>query len=415
MVRRTIDRLDALAVERASAPGRYPDGSGLYLRVADGGSKSWQLRFKLDGRTRYMGLGAYPLFSLAKARARAIEARRLKADGTDPIEDRRKERDERLAAARLLKAREHSFESCAEAYIASHKAGWRNTKHGDQWQATLATYAYPVFGALPVQSIDTGMIMKALAPIWATKSETATRVRGRIESVLGWATTSGYRTGDNPARWRGHLQNLLPARAKVTKVVHHPALPHHELGAFMAALRKQDGIAARALEFTILTAARTGEAIGVRWSEIDLDGQCWTVPGDRMKAGRDHRVALSAPVIALLRALQPVQQGDYIFAGAKSGAHLSNMAMLALLRRMKHTDITAHGFRSTFRDWTAESTDFPREVAEAALAHTLGDKVEAAYRRGDLFAKRQQLMEAWARTCATIAAPGVVLPFAAKA
>ena len=410
MAKRETERLSPLSVGRAKAPGMYADGRGLYLRLAPGGSKSWQLRYMLDGRARYMGLGSFPDFSLAEARKRAVSFRQQLADGIDPIEARRAKRD----LHRLEKAKTRTFKSCAEAYIESHKSGWSNAKHAEQWRATLATYVYPVFGNLPVHSIDVALVIKALQPIWTIKSETASRVRGRVESVLDWATVSRFRTGDNPARWRGNLQALLPARAKVAKVVHHPALPFATIGPFMAELRACEGIAARALEFTILTAARTGETIGARWSEFDMRAKCWTIPGSRMKSGREHRAALSEPAIVLLSVLADVRTSDFVFPGAKPDKPLSNMAMLAVLKRMGRNEITAHGFRSTFRDWAAETTNFPREVAEAALAHTLGDKVEAAYRRGDLFNKRQQLMEAWGRNCGRVSTDPVVVPFAVK-
>lgn len=289
--------------------------------------------------------------------------------------------------------------------IAAHKAGWRNKVHAAQWPSTLATYVYPVFGDLPVQAIDTPLVMKALSPIWTSKPETASRVRGRIESVLDWAKAMGYRDGENPARWRGHLDNLLPKKSRVEKAVreaagrgdHFAALPYAELPAFIAELRQRDGMAARALEFAILTTGRTGEVLGARWSEIDVNGRLWVIPGNRMKAGREHRVPLSAAAAALLFGLE--RQGDLVFHGMRPGSPLSNMALLMLLRRMGRGDLTAHGFRSTFSDWCAEQTNTPSEVREMALAHVVSDKVEAAYRRGDLFDKRRQLAEAWAQYC----------------
>jgi integrase len=309
----------------------------------------------------------------------------MRFDGIDPIEARRAQREQKSLDA----AKSMTFDACAAAYIDAHKAGWRNEKHFDQWSNTLNTYAGPVFGSLPVQAVDVGLVMKALEPIWQTKSETASRVRGRIESVLDWATVRGYRKGDNPARWRGHLDKLLPPRSKVRKVEHHPARPHDELANFVAMLRRQEGIASRALEFLILTATRTGEVIGARWDEIDLGEKVWVVPAARMKAGREHRVPLSAAAVAILEQMQEVREGDFVFPGGKRGKPLSNMAMLAVLKRIDRGDLTNHGFRSSFRDWAAERTNFPREVAEMALAHTVGDKVEAAYRRGDLFQKRR--------------------------
>ena len=302
---------------------------------------------------------------------------------------------------RLNAAKAMTFRDCAARYIASHRAGWRNPKHAAQWEATLATYAGPVMGGLSVQAIDTALVLKVLEPIWTTKPETAGRVRGRIESVLDWAKVRGYRAGENPARWRGHLDKLLPARSKVRRVEHHAALPYAELPGFLMSLRDQEGIAARALEFAIVTAARTGEVIGARWSEIDLLEKIWTVPPGRMKAGKEHRVPLSARALAILEEMQPHRHAEdsFVFPGAKLGRPLSNMAFLMLLRRMGRDDLTAHGFRSSFRDWAAERTNFPSEVAEMALAHMVGSKVEAAYRRGDLFEKRSRLMAAWATFC----------------
>lgn len=390
---RARERLTARRVETLKTPGMHLDGQGLHLRVGKAGNKSWVYRYAANGRVHDMGLGTYPDFSLAEARERAMAQRKLRVDGHDPI-----------AARQASRAKALSFRECAEAYIRAHEPSWRNPKHAAQWPATLGTYVYPAFGDLPVQAVDVGLVMKAVEPIWTTKPETASRVRGRIESVLDWATARGFRTGENPARWRGHLENLLPARSKVRRVEHHAALPYLEIGAFMVELRQREGMAARALEFAILTAARTGEAIGARWSEIDLDKALWTIPGERMKAGREHRVPLSAPALAILAALP--REGEFVFGGERP---LSQMALLMTLRRMKRTDLTAHGFRSTFRDWAAERTGFPAEVAEMALAHVVGDKVEAAYRRGDLFEKRRQLAEAWAKFCAMPAAGGKVV------
>jgi integrase len=308
-------------------------------------------------------------------------------------------RNSAKAQAKLEKARAMTFRQCAEAYIDAHKASWKNEKHAAQWPSTLETYAYPVIGNLSVQSVDVALIRKILDPIWNQKTETASRLRGRIETVLDWATVAGYSKGDNPARWRGHLDKMLPGRAKVQKVQHHAALPYSQVGAFMAALREQDSTAAAALEFAVLTAARTGEVIGATWNEIDLDAGVWTIPAERMKAKKEHRVPLPRPALALLKRLHKARSGRYVFPGLKSDAALSNMAMLQVLRRMGRADLTVHGFRSTFRDWAAEQTNFPREVCEQSLAHSLPDKVEAAYRRGDLFEKRCKLMDAWASFC----------------
>jgi len=392
---RPINKLSDLRVRNASTPGYLSDGGGLYLQISPSLTKSWVFRYQLANRPREMGLGALHTFSLKEARERARRCRQLLAEGRDPIEDRQAERQQkRLDAARAL-----TFDQCAAAYIDAHKAGWRNAKHGDQWSSTLSVYASPTFGALPVQAVDTALVMRALEPIWKAKTETASRVRGRIESVLDWATVRGYRTGENPARWRGHLDKLLPKRSKVKKVEHHAALPYAQISGFMDKLHAQEGIAARALEFLILTAARSGEVIGARWDEFDFEGKTWTVPGERMKAGRPHEVPLSPRALAIVKAQQKIRTGDYVFAGRRPTEPLSNMAMLALLKRMGRTDLTAHGFRSTFRDWAAEQTNYANEVAEMALAHVVGDKVEAAYRRGTMKEKRVHLMNDWARFC----------------
>lgn len=397
-------KLTAVKVRALTTPGRYGDGKGLWLQVRDAAHRSWLFRFKLHGRERAMGLGSVDDVSLAEARDQADAGRRLLRQGIDPIEHRKEERAAKGAAARGI-----TFREVAERYIDAHKAGWRNAKHVAQWRNTLATYAYPVLGNMLVSAVDTGAVMRPLEPLWCEKTETASRLRGRIESVLDYAAARGWRQGDNPARWRGHLQKLLPARAKVQRVEHHAALPWRQMGAFMSALREQDGVAARALEFAILTAARTGEVIGARWSEID--GDVWTVPAERMKAGREHRAPLSATALAVLAKMRPDDAApcEWVFPGGKAGRPLSGMALLMLLRRMGRGDLTAHGFRSTFREWTAEATGYPREVAELALAHVNKDRVEAAYQRGDLFEKRRRLMEDWGQFCDKPALPAEVL------
>jgi integrase len=404
---RAIEKLTALKVERTNQPGMYGDGGGLYLRVANGQAKNWVFRFMLNGRPRWMGMGPLHTVSLAEARKRAGEHRLRRHDGIDPIEARRAER----LKARLEAAKAITFKECAESYIRAHRAGWRNNKHAAQWEATLATYAESIIGKLSVQTIDTALVLKVLEPIWRKKPETAVRLRGRIESILDWAKVRGYRTGENPARWKGHLDHLLPARGKVRKVEHHAALPYGELPGFLAALREQEGIAARALEFTILTSARTGETIFARWHELDLLDKTWIVPAERMKAGREHRVPLSARALAILEEMQPHRAGDdgFVFPGGKAGKPLSNMAFLMLLRRMKRDDLTAHGFRATFKTWASERTNFQNEIVEAALAHVVGSKVEQAYRRGDMFEKRCRLMDSWAEFCNKPRAQGAVL------
>ena len=391
-----ISKLSAMSVANTKTPGLYGDGGGLYLQVSANGSKSWIFRFKLGGRTRYMGLGSLRTISLARAREVASNCRELRLQGIDPIVQRQGAR----AAARLDAAKTLTFDECRNAYIAAHQAGWRNAKHRSQWVNTLDTYASPVFGKLAVQAIDVALVTQVLEPIWSTKPETASRLRGRIERVLDWAKARGFRAGENPARWRGHLDQLLPARSRVRNVRHHAALPFGELPPFTIALRKRAGVAARALEFAILTAARTGEVIGATWGEIDLATRTWTVPANRMKGHREHRIPLSDRAVALLEEIHESRTNAFVFS-RHGGKPLSNMALLMMLRRMGRGDVTAHGFRSSFRTWAAECTGFPREVVEAALAHVIGNKVEAAYQRGDLFDKRRELMAEWGNYCAS--------------
>ena len=411
-----IGKLRALQVTRETRPGLYSDGGGLYLQVTKSGSKSWIFRYwiaerdaatgrlmrdpktkKSKGRARDMGLGSCITVSLAEARERALECRKLREKDIDPIEAREVARQQ----AALEQAKALKFREAAAAYIAAHRVAWKNEKHAAQWPSTLVKYAYPIIGDMPLHLIDTALVMKVIEPIWLTKPETAARLRGRIESVLDWATVRGYRHGDNPARWRGHLDKLLPARSKVREVEHHSALPYAELSAFLIKLREQEGVAARALEFTILTAARTNETIGARRKEIDRHSKVWIVPAGRMKAGKEHRVPLSTGAMDVVAGIVDAEddQASYLFPGGRADSPLSNMAMLKVLERMGRKDLTVHGFRSTFRDWAAERTKFPNEVIEMALAHAVGDKVEAAYRRGDLFEKRRLLMNAWADYC----------------
>ncbi len=402
-------RLDALKVSRLKKPGLYADGAGLYLQVTHAGARSWIFRYRC-GRAakraaRDMGLGSLSTITLAEAREAAREARKLILADIDPIEDRRV----RVAKAALETAKLTTFEDAAERYIKAHKPGWRNLKHGEQWRSTLKTYAFPVIGRLPVQGVDVGLVLKVLEPIWTQKPETASRVRGRIESVLDWAAARKLRQGDNPARWQGLLKELLPSHKKVRRVVHHPALSYSEIGTFMAALKEQPGTAALALQFLILTGARTGEVIGARWAEIDMEAAVWTVPAERMKAGKEHKVPLSKPALAILKEMALIG-GEYVFPGGKKAKPLSNGAILMLLRRMGRSDLTAHGFRSTLRDWISERTNYPREVAEMTLGHAIGNKVEAAYRRGELFEKRKRLMAEWAKYCGTVELAGKVVP-----
>ena len=411
---RQQQRLSALQVTKLTKPGLYGDGGGLTLQITTTGAKSWLFRYMVAGKPFGMGLGPTHTVSLAEARQKALEARKLLIDGINPLTAKKQNQ----IAAALAAAKMMTFDQCAEAYILAHKAGWKNAKHVDQWTNTLNTYASPVFGHLPVAEIDTGLVVKCLSPIWESKTETASRVRGRIESVLGWATTGGYRTGENPARWKGHLENLLATISKSSRTKNHPSLPWPRIGAFMAALRAREGVAARAVEFAILTSCRSGEVRGARWAEFDTTGKVWTIPAERMKAKREHEVPLSEAALALLQSMS--RDSDLVFPGTK-GQPLSDMSLTAVIRRMNGNDkpvwtdpsgdgITVHGFRSSFRMWAAETTNFPREVAEHALAHQLPDAVERAYQRGSQFAKRAALMADWAAYCATVQADGVVKP-----
>lgn len=429
-------KLTALGVTKAKAPGMYGDGGGLYLQVAGDGkdkvSKSWIFRYRFNGHTsrlgkplaREMGLGSADTWTLAEARERARQQRQLLDVGRDPIEIR-KLQDQ---ASALEKAKTKTFQECAKDYIKAHRSGWKNAKHAEQWSATLETWAYPLIGKLPVGGISTDLLLKVLeqpvgegeqaATFWIARTETASRVRGRIENVLDWAKAKKLRDGDNPARWKGLLDKLLPAPSKVSPVEHHKALPYADLPRFMAELRRRDSLSARALEYTILTAARTSDTIGAVRSEVDPAGSLWTIPGARLKGKkgtgkRDHVVPLSDRALEIIGA-QP-ERSAYVFANGE-GEPLSNMAMLELLQGMGFgEDLTVHGFRSTFKDWCTEQTGFPNEMSEMALAHTVSDKVEAAYRRGDMREKRRRMMDEWATYCASppAAKAGNVVPMRA--
>jgi integrase len=398
-------KLNVKTIEALKEPGYHGIGDGLYLQIREGG-RSWIYRYQLAGHRHDMGLGACDLVSLSEARDAARDAKRQAMAGVDPI----KAREAARASQRLKDAMGVTFKDAASQYIEIHSPSWKNAKHIYQWRQSLEAFAYPVIGNVPVAAVDTALVVKALQPIWLTKAETATRLRTRVERILDWARVSGYREGENPARWRGHLDHVLPKNPKSKRVKHLAALPFKDVGAFMRALRGMAGNAPRALEFTILTAARTGEVLGAQWSEIDLVNKLWIVPAVRMKAGKVHRVPLSSVALDLLRKMEKVKNGPFIFSGARKGKPLSNMAMLQTLRRMGRDDLTAHGFRSSFRDWAAECTTYPREACEMALAHQISDAVEAAYRRGDLFEKRRKLMAAWAMFCGTPATSAKVIP-----
>ena len=393
-----INKLSAAQVARAKKPGLLNDGGGLYLHVGKTPDhRSWVFRYKRRGtrKTREMGLGPLHTVSLVEARSRAQRCRLLLLDGLDPLDLRQQQQQ----TTKLAKIRSMSFQACAERYIDDRRATWSNAKHAQQWENTLKDYAYPVLGKLPVAAIDTELVIKTLEPIWQTKPETASRVRGRIEAILGWATVRGLRSGDNPALWRNHLDKVFARRSELREVQHLTALPYAEMFAFMAALKLQEGIAARALQFLILTAARTGEILGARWDEIDFEQRLWVVPATRMKARREHKAALSEAALAILQALYTTHSGPLVFPGRRPDRPLTAVSMLQVLRRVGHPDTSVHGFRAAFSSWTAENTDTHFEVRELALGHTVSDAVVRAYQRGDLLRKRFKLAEAWAKHC----------------
>jgi integrase len=408
MAPREINRLDARTIANLSETGRYADGAGLWLQVSQWGTKSWILRYVgLDGKQRQMGLGPLHTVGLKDARERAKKARLAILDGGDPVTERQQKREQ----ARIEAAKRVTFKECAEKYIAANEAEWKNDKHKYQWRQTLlGDYCKPLHD-LPVSAIDTALVLKVLDPIWDTKRETAVRLRGRIERVLAWATVREYRKGDNPARWQGHLREALNRNGR--KIEHHAALPYAELPAFMQEVRSKDTVSGKALEFTILAAARTGETIGATWPEIDLTAKLWTIPAERMKKGKTHIVPLPDRVVDILSKLP--REGEYVFPGGKEGKPLSNMAMLELLKDLR-PGLTVHGFRSTFSDWAGDQTNFDRQTREFALAHGLTDKTEASYRHMTAVEKRRKLMDAWAKYCASKpVAAGNVTPIRARA
>lgn len=422
---RALNRLSVTRIKSLTRNGNYADGGGLYLSVTeDGRNKSWLFRYALPEtlvskkgrerqRERWMGLGTIETISLAEAREAALACRKLRQQGIDPIAQRNAARD----AARVAAAKSMTFDQCAAAYLAAHRAKWRSVRHSQQWDQSLRGYVSPVLGRLPVDAIDTTLVMKVLEqeidgkPLWQAKPETASRVRGRIESILSWATVRGYRSGDNPARWTGYLQKLLPSRRQLARVVHHPALPYGQIGPFMAALRDREGTLPRAFEFLILTASRKQEVLGARWTEFDLRERVWSRPADRMKSGVAHRVPLSERALSIIEEQWALRQNEFVFPGRKGP--LNDNSLKQFLASISRTDITSHGFRSTFRDWAGEQTNFPREICEEALAHRVGNAVEEAYRRGDALEKRRRLMEAWAAFCERPAAAGEVVPIRA--
>jgi integrase len=400
-----------LWVSKVKKPGYFGDGGGLWLQVSNSGSKSWIFRFTINRKQREMGLGAVHTVSLSEARIKSRNLRLLLQEGIDPIDNR----EEAKQAKALESARTMTFDQCASKYIETHRSGWRNTKHAGQWESTIATYVNPVFGSFPVSEVDTSLVLKVLSPIWEDKTETAKRLRGRIERILAWATTSGFRQGENPARWRGHFAILLPEKSK-KNVKHHPSLPWKEIPSFMSALSEQKGTAARALELLIFTATRTSETLEMTWDELNLRDGVWVIPAERMKEEIEHEIPLSRQAIELLSEMPRISK--LVFTGAKYDSCLSDMSLTAVLKRMHNKSIkdggngwidpkqdnrriTSHGFRSSFRMWGAESVShsFTREVIEFALSHQLPNKVESAYQRGTLFEKRIPLMQAWSDYC----------------
>lgn len=395
--------LTALEVSRLKAPGLVAVGGvpGLHLQISPSMARSWILRVKVGTKRRDMGLGPYPAVTLAQAHEKARQARERIEQGQDPILER--ERAQSLLRAEQTRA--ITFEQAARALIEAKAPEWRNAKHAAQWTATLEKYAFPAIGKMHVRDVEQAHVLQILEPLWTAKTETASRLRGRIEAVLDWARVRGHRTGENPARWRGHLDTLLAKPTKVARVEHHAAVQLDDAHTFYVALQQREGTAARALEFTLLTAARSGEVRGATWAEIDLDKALWTVPATRMKAGREHRVPLTEQALQVLRALPRVEGSDLVFPGTKKGAKLSDMSLNAVMKRMG-VDAVPHGLRSSFRDWAGERTNFPRDLCEMALAHTIADKSEAAYRRGDMVERRRQMMDAWAKFLSTPVAQG---------
>jgi integrase len=412
---RRAQGLTAAQVEKGTKPGRYGDGAGLYLLVRSREAKFWLFRYTRRGKMHEMGLGpakGRAAKSLAQARAQARQLHTVVREGRDPLAERAAEKAKAQADDAKAKAATMTFGEVADLYIAAHEAAWRSPKHHQQWSNTLRDYVLPAIGELPVGSVDTGAVMKIIEPLWREKTETASRLRGRIEAVINYAAARGWREREtNPARWRGHLDQMLPKRSKVQRVEHHAALPWREIGAFMQRLRQNSGISARCLEFLILTAGRSGEVRGARWDEIDLTQRVWTIPAQRMKAEHAHRVPLSGSAMDVLRTLAQFGTDGFVFPGLKTAAALSDRALTKAVHDAGGEGASVHGFRSTFRDWAAEATTtYPRELAEAALAHTLKDKTEAAYQRGDLLAKRAQLMAAWGEFCARPMIAGDVVP-----
>jgi integrase len=413
--------LSAKKIEKTKLPGRYLDKNGvpgLYLQVAPGGSKSWILRYEINGKEKMVGLGSVRIFSLREARERARVARQLLADGIDPLEVKRSERAKQ--AAELAKTL--TFAEAADRFFSQHEMKWSNKKHAEQFTASMTKYVYPIIGTASVAAIDTPSVLRVLeqevpagrgypaGTLWSVRAETASRVRNRVESVLDWATVRGHRQGDNPARWRGHLDQVLPNRRQLGRTEHHPSMRYVDVPSFVTELREREGVAAKALLFLILTATRSGEVIGARWPEIDFETATWTIPAERMKARREYKVPVSEQAIKLLRSLLIEDDNDHLFIGGKAGAGLYTAALDNVLKRMGYKDASVHGFRSSFRTWCAEQTNYPREIAEASLAHAIGSQIERAYQRSSLFDHRRRLMGEWATFVMMPPVAGAVVP-----
>ena len=388
---RTNKRISALEVNRMTNPGKHPSGDRLYLQITKNGTKSWLFRYSMNGKASWMGLGSVTILSLSEVRAKLIDLQKDILCGISPLQ----KKVELKKACQIQESKRITFDDCAKQFIDAHSPSWKHPKHISQWTASLAKYVSPVLGKYSVADSDTTLVLKILEPLWYCKAETASLVRARLERILSWASVRGYRSIENPARWRGYLDQLLPKRSSIQKVNHYNAMEYAKLPDFLRELRLQGGVSPYALEFLILTATRTNETLGAKWSEFNFTQYHWMIPRERMKAGREHRIPLSPRAIEILKLMQATACSDYVFPGSKNGFQLSNMALLNMIRGLGYESETFHGFRSTFADWANENTNFSREVIESCLAHLIENKVERAYNRSDLFAKRSQLMKAW--------------------
>jgi len=390
-----INKLTDRGIRSQNKPGRYADGNGLYLQVGKSGAKSWIFRYMLDGKSREMGLGSIRMETLSQARDKAKQCKKLLRCGTDPIRDRQ----ERVAVEKADNKEMLSFQKCTEGYLNVHSSSWRSARHAEIWHSSIKRFAYPIIGPIHVNKIERSHILNILDPIWREKTETATRLRGRLESILNWATVKEYRKGDNPARWRGYLDQLLPKPSEIHTVKHFPALPYRDVGAFMNKLKARQALSASALRLIILTACRSIEVREAEWCEFDLQNKTWTIPVGRMKMKKEHVIPLCKEALDIVKSIPRLSDSEHLFTGPNSGKPMSDVVFKKLMERMGVTGITTHGFRSTFRDWAAEQTSFPREVIEACLAHQLKDKAEAAYFRSNLLDKRRTLMKKWSDYC----------------